>query len=192
MYACLFKYIKTPSRELGSSVVVFKMILWRVCMYLYYYICARVNPIYSNSLQVTPIHSNSLKFTPIHSITPIHSNLLQFTPIYSNSLKFTPIYSNLLQFTPIYSNSLQFTPIHADSLHFPPIYSNSIQSTPIHSNPFHFTPIRAHKYIHAVESGSKTLFDGEVGGWGREPFSRNFMKPTPRRKWYLTTGRRFH
>ena len=33
---------------------------------------------------------------------------------------------------------------------------------------------------------------GEVGGWGRDPFWRNFMKPTPRRKWYLTTGRRFH
>ena len=32
----------------------------------------------------------------------------------------------------------------------------------------------------------------EVGGWGRDPFSRNFMKPTPCRKWYLTTGRRFH
>ena len=32
----------------------------------------------------------------------------------------------------------------------------------------------------------------EVGGWGRDPFSRNFMKPTPRPKWYLTTGRRFH
>jgi len=26
----------------------------------------------------------------------------------------------------------------------------------------------------------------EVGGWGRVPFSRNFMKPTPRRKWYST------
>ena len=34
--------------------------------------------------------------------------------------------------------------------------------------------------------------DGEVGGWGRVPFSKNLMKPTPRRKWYLTTGRRFH
>ena len=33
---------------------------------------------------------------------------------------------------------------------------------------------------------------GEVGGWGRVPFSRNFIKPTPRRKWYLTTGHRFH
>ena len=32
----------------------------------------------------------------------------------------------------------------------------------------------------------------EVGGWGRVPFSRNVMKPTPRRKWYLTTGRSFH
>jgi len=35
-------------------------------------------------------------------------------------------------------------------------------------------------------------FEREVGGWGRVPFSRNLMKPTPRRKWYLTTGRRFH
>ena len=33
---------------------------------------------------------------------------------------------------------------------------------------------------------------GEVGGWGRVPFSRNLMRPTPRRKWYLTTGRRAH
>jgi len=32
----------------------------------------------------------------------------------------------------------------------------------------------------------------EVGGWGRVPFSRNLMTPTPRRKWYLTTGRRAH
>ena len=32
----------------------------------------------------------------------------------------------------------------------------------------------------------------EVGGWGRVPFSRNLMSPSPRRKWYLTTGRRAH
>jgi len=30
------------------------------------------------------------------------------------------------------------------------------------------------------------------GGWGRVPFSRNLMSPTPRRKWYLTTWRRAH
>jgi len=44
---------------------------------------------------------------------------------------------------------------------------------------------------HTVSSG---LFKWtrEVGGWGRVPFSRNLMSPTPRRKWYLTTGRRFH
>ena len=35
-------------------------------------------------------------------------------------------------------------------------------------------------------------FSWEVGRWGRDPFSRNLMSPTPRRKWYLTTGRRFH
>ena len=42
-----------------------------------------------------------------------------------------------------------------------------------------------------IDSGIR-LFDGDLGGWGRVPFSRNFMKPTPRRKWYLKTGRRFH
>jgi len=31
-----------------------------------------------------------------------------------------------------------------------------------------------------------------VGGWGQDPFSRNWMSPTPRRKWYLTMGRRAH
>jgi len=39
---------------------------------------------------------------------------------------------------------------------------------------------------------SLTYLPREVGGWGRIPFSRNLMSPTPRRKWYLTTGRRFH
>jgi len=33
--------------------------------------------------------------------------------------------------------------------------------------------------------GSSTI--REVGGWGRVPFSRNLMSPTPRRKWYLTS-----
>ena len=32
----------------------------------------------------------------------------------------------------------------------------------------------------------------EVGGWGRVPFSKKIMSPTPRRKWYSTTGRRAH
>jgi len=32
----------------------------------------------------------------------------------------------------------------------------------------------------------------EVGCWGRVPFSKKLMSPTPRRKWYLTTGRRAH
>ena len=43
----------------------------------------------------------------------------------------------------------------------------------------------AHRY-------NRVITRREVGGWGRDPFSRNLMKPTPRRKWYLTTGRRFH
>ena len=36
------------------------------------------------------------------------------------------------------------------------------------------------------------VIHGEVGGWGRGPFSRILMSPTPRRKWYFTTGRRAH
>ena len=47
-----------------------------------------------------------------------------------------------------------------------------------------FIYIHSHMYVY-------TSFR-EVGGWGRVPFSRNLMSPTPRRKWYLTTGRRFH
>ena len=45
---------------------------------------------------------------------------------------------------------------------------------------------------HVVYQRANVSCRGEVGGWGRVPFSRNLMKPTPRRKWYLTTGRRFH
>jgi len=48
-----------------------------------------------------------------------------------------------------------------------------------------------HVYV-STQTDTQVQFCGEVGGWGRDPFSRNFMKPTPRRKWYLSTGRRFH
>jgi len=41
-------------------------------------------------------------------------------------------------------------------------------------------------------SASVPALEGEVGGWGRVPFSKNLMSPTPRRKWYFTTGRRAH
>ena len=30
---------------------------------------------------------------------------------------------------------------------------------------------------------SEATLRGEVGGWGRVPFSKNLMSPTPRRKW---------
>jgi len=43
-----------------------------------------------------------------------------------------------------------------------------------------------------LEQISHGISNGEVGGWGRVPFSRNVMSPTARRKWYLTTGRRAH
>ena len=47
-------------------------------------------------------------------------------------------------------------------------------------------------YIFKISIEVEKASGGEVGGWGRVPFSRNFMSPTPRRKWYLMTGRRFH
>ena len=46
--------------------------------------------------------------------------------------------------------------------------------------------------LHSLAHDDGTPFYGEVGGWGRVPFSKNLMSPTPRRKWYLTTGRRAH
>jgi len=49
-----------------------------------------------------------------------------------------------------------------------------------------------HMYSRTDHICLKTCRPWEVGGWGRVPFSRNLMSPTPRRKWYLTTGRRFH
>ena len=43
-----------------------------------------------------------------------------------------------------------------------------------------------------IRHGRIVTLYGEVGGWGRVPFSKKLMNPTPRRKWYLTTGRRAH
>jgi len=43
-----------------------------------------------------------------------------------------------------------------------------------------------------VNDNEKYHVTREVGGWGRDSFSRNLMSPTPHRKWYLTTGCRFH
>jgi len=56
--------------------------------------------------------------------------------------------------------------------------------------------VHVHLYIHTGACVTARAFQQwilwEVGGWGWVPFSRNFMSPTPRRKWYLTTGRRAH
>ena len=53
-------------------------------------------------------------------------------------------------------------------------------------------PISVSHGIREVGGWGRVPFSWEVGGWGRVPFSRNLMSPTPRRKWYLTTGRRAH
>ena len=54
------------------------------------------------------------------------------------------------------------------------------------------THLYVYMCLHGRDLHGREVLLREVGGWGRDPFSRNFMKPTPRRKWYLTTGRRFH
>jgi len=51
---------------------------------------------------------------------------------------------------------------------------------------------RVYAHSQMLLSSCTWIFLGEVGGWGRVPFSRNLTSPTPRRKWYLTTGRRAH
>ena len=55
-----------------------------------------------------------------------------------------------------------------------------------------FEPLCFYMYTQSSILLPHSAHDREVGGWGRVPFSRNLMNPTPRRKWYLTTGRRAH
>ena len=45
-----------------------------------------------------------------------------------------------------------------------------------------------------MSEGYKVIEEGmeRGGGLGSSTISKNLMSPTPRRKWYLTTGRRFH
>ena len=62
--------------------------------------------------------------------------------------------------------------------------------------------LRVQSIVHKRSKASSTVCtsdllcvqspEREVGGWGRVPFSKKLMSPTPRRKWYLTTGRRAH
>jgi len=43
-----------------------------------------------------------------------------------------------------------------------------------------------------VRGKRKSTFARRGGGLGSSTISKNLMSPTPRRKWYLTTGRRAH
>ena len=95
------------------------------------------------------------------------------------------------------SETLQHTATHCNTLQHTATHCN----TPTHALAGDQSPIddcnqKASKSA-LFESASSlsvpyTNSRREVGGWGRVPFSRNLMSPTPRRKWYLTTGRRAH
>ena len=86
---------------------------------------------------------------------------------------------------------LPFSSFCFPSWHFIQVYVRC----EIHTHTCSFLPLLCdiiHSNIPLIPLPLFHAYHGEVGGWGRIPFSRNFMKPTPRRKWYLTTGRRFH
>jgi len=87
------------------------------------------------------------------------------------------------------SHTLQHTATQLNTPQHTATHRNTPQHPATHCN-------KESKARSKQPADSQSLFDcmccWEVGGWGRDPFSRNFMNPTPRRKWYLTTGRRFH
>ena len=49
-------------------------------------------------------------------------------------------------------------------------------------------------YIHDIVADSlpRCVVETRGGGLGSSTIFKNLMSPTPRRKWYLTTGRRAH
>ena len=112
-------------------------------------------------------------------------NTLQYTAVYRHC----KTHCNTLQQTAIDCNRLQQTATRY-------AHKSSKPSHDKHSDYVYTQDSTQHTLQHtATNTRSQCITQstrGEVGGWGRDPFSRNFMKPTPRRKWYLTTGRRFH
>jgi len=72
-------------------------------------------------------------------------------------------------------------------------YSLSYRSL-LHKRPIILRSILtvATPYVYTYMFCFSDVVSGEVGGWGRVPFLKKSMSPTPRRKWYLTTGRRAH
>jgi len=114
------------------------------------------------------------------------SDVLQRTATHCNTLQHTATHCNTLQHTATRTHGirlLQHTATHHNTYY---ILRTLILSEPL--KPLFF------KWFHdsLLQTASISKCDREVGGWGRVPFSRNLMSPTPRRKWYLTTGRRFH
>ena len=155
------------------------------------------------------------RFVYIYTRTRAHTYLEATIPIFTLSLYiYTSVYIfthqhaphsktlTLDQYTPIYT--CMYTHLHEYAYTLICVYINTNtcytlgrtheihqlvhEYTHIHQYTFTIKPICI--YIHT--NMRCTPGRREVGGWGRVPFSRNFMSPTPRRKWYLTTGRRAH
>ena len=134
------------------------------CKYIYMYIRIYM---YIHILTYDPFILICSYFMPI----PVHATLVMWDDESNSIYICTYIYEQIYicAYTYIYSS------IYIHTYIYPYIYIYTYIDT------------RIYTCRQANRSGG-----GEVGGWGRVPFSRNFMKPTPRRKWYLTTGRRFH
>jgi len=138
-----------------------------------------------------------------------HCNTLQHTATRCNTLQHVATYCNTLQHTAPFCNTLQRAAgletlrlIVLDCI-------NTLQRTATPHAATHCIVLKHTAGLKKLQCivldeanrlrfvvwrggglGSSTI--REVGGWGRVPFSRNLMSPTPRRKWYLTTGRRAH
>ena len=164
-----------------------------------------------NTLKHTATRCNTLQHTATRCNTLPHAatrcNTLQHTAARCNTLPHAATRCNTLQHAATRCNTLQQGYIkqnlgHCKIMHgeVKPLFKRlQIQLFVLRMIEFvsHITRIHV-VFVTYVRDfvrrggglGSSTI--REVGVWGRDPFSRNLMSPTPRRKWYLTTGRRFH
>ena len=95
--------------------------------------------------------------------------------------------SSLLCRTATHCNTLRHTATHCNTLQHTAIHCNTLQ--PLLRSYNEFSPIRREK---KADDGQSSIHDTRGGGLGSSTISKNLMSPTPRRKWYLTTGRRAH
>ena len=124
--------------------------------------------------------------------TATHCNTVQRTATQCNTLQHTATHCNTLQHTATYCNAL---PPHCHILQHTATHCSTLQHTATHCHTLQHTAHTAtHRNIHKEGNATRTaMTEGGIERWGagvEYHFQKNLMSPTPRRKWYLTTGRR--